>query len=71
MSKRRITPGFTKQGVRDLSYIKSPPPKRFELPPSMGLNCDHPHSAIREDSLSGCTSCTNCHQMWDFDGRPF
>lgn len=69
MSKRKIRPGFTKQNVRDLSYIKAPVRKKLELPPSMGMQCDHTGS-IREDHISGATMCSRCKSMWSFDGHP-
>jgi hypothetical protein len=66
---RKHIPGMTRQGVKDLSYIKAPPRKKLELPPSMGMQCDH-NGSIREDHMSGCTHCTRCNSGWDFDGRP-
>lgn len=62
---------LTKQGVRDLNYIKGKPAGiRLTMPPQDSVVCQHPHEAIEYDSMSGCTHCRRCKQMWDFDGKP-
>ncbi len=72
MAKKKQTPGMTRQGVKDLNYIKGKPVGiRLPMPPEEGLNCPHPTTAIREDAMSGVTTCTKCGQAWDFDGHPF
>jgi hypothetical protein len=69
MAKRRKhLPGMTRQNVKDLSYIKAPVRKKLELPPSMGMQCEHP--SVREDHMSGATMCNSCHAMWSFSGDP-
>jgi hypothetical protein len=71
MSKNSKKNGYTRQGVRDLNYIKGKPAGvRLESPPHEGLNCEHPSAGIRYDHLSGCTSCGKCKNSWDFDGKP-
>lgn len=69
--KNKNRPGYTRQGVRDLSYLKG---KSVGIvlpaPPSAGMNCDHPSNTVRYDSMTGCTSCGKCKCMWDFDGHP-
>lgn len=71
MSKKNKTrPGYTKQGVRDLSYLKGKSVGvRLPAPPAAGLNCEHPHTNLHYDNMSGCTTCGKCKQMWDFDGH--
>lgn len=70
MGKKKSS-GMTRQGVKDLNYIKGKSVGiRLSAPPGEGLNCEHDGS-IQEDAMSGCTHCTQCKQHWDFDGRPY
>jgi hypothetical protein len=69
MSKKKQQPGFTRQGVRDLSYMKSKPAGiRLPLPPDGGMQCDH-HGTVREiDAINGISQCSRCKTIFDFDG---
>ena len=47
----------TKQGVRDLSFIKSKPRGiRLEIPPSEAISCDHKLTTDRFDNVV-CKRC--------------
>lgn len=59
---------FTKQGVRDLNTLPGKSAgKKLEAPPKHQL-CQHP--TVHEDFLSGVTTCQDCGESWDYDGRP-
>lgn len=65
------TTKMTRQGVRDLNYIKGKSVGiRLTMQPQDAAICKHPIEAIEEDRMSGCTHCRRCKQMWDFDGKP-
>lgn len=68
MKKRQA--GMTRQGVRDLSNIKGKSVGiRLSMPPTEGMQCEHPQDKLRYDHMSGCTHCGHCRTTWDFDGR--
>jgi hypothetical protein len=52
----------TKQGVRDLNYIKAPPRGiRLEMPPQLS-GCAHKQTKVSED---GVETCMECKTSWD------
>ena len=58
--------GTTRQGVRDLSHIKSHSVgKKIELPESMALSCKHER---RKPAFNGfVTQCRDCGETWDVE----
>lgn len=64
---------LTKQGVRDLSYIKEPPHRirnLDELPSYLLGACTH-HQSKRTRLVNGESKCVGCGQMWDIEGNEF
>lgn len=62
--------GFTRQGIKDLNFIKGPSVgRRLEMPPQMaGEDCDH-YGTVREvDSTNGISQCSRCKQAFNFSG---
>jgi hypothetical protein len=60
--------GYTRQGIKDLSYIKAPSVGiRLPDPPGTGLNCEH--LSVRQNREQGYSVC-GCGQMWDEEGCP-
>jgi hypothetical protein len=53
---------LTKQGVRDLNYIPSPPKKTLELPPSKVM-CSHKRRRL--DPFKAVVFCLDCGEEWD------
>lgn len=69
MAKKKNKSGYTRQGIKDLSYIKAPSVGiRLPDPPGTGLNCEHSH--VRENRELGYSACTDCGQGWDDEGCP-
>ena len=62
--------GMTRQGVRNLDYIKGPSlGRKYEPPPSAGMQCNH-FGLVREiDSHNGISQCGGCKAIFDWDGR--
>lgn len=64
---------MTKQGVRDLSYLKAPP--RIvrdvnELPAYLLSDCKHPwHKRLTLPDNE--KKCVGCGKMWDGEGNEF
>lgn len=62
---------MTKQGVRDLNDIKSPPRKVKTLeglPTYMLGECKHPRHITYNDH-NGNQFCRGCGKGWDCDGK--
>lgn len=71
MSKKNKSTGFTKQNVRDLSYIKGKSSGiRLAHPPGMGENCEHSDSSCHRHPVSGVVVCKDCGSLWDEEGIP-
>lgn len=61
----------TRQGVRDLSYIKGKSVGiRLSIPPQDSMNCPCPVEAMDYDNMTGVSHCRRCKQSYDFDGKP-
>lgn len=64
---------MTKQGVRDLSFIKAPPRivRDISVLPSYLLSeCKHPRQK-RTSLLNNEQRCVGCGKMWDGEGNEF
>ena len=65
---------MTRQGVRDLSFMKAPPPKprrdMSELPAYMLGVCKHPKHKRRKIANNE-SECVGCGKMWDGEGNEF
>jgi hypothetical protein len=71
MGKKNKKVGFNKQGIRDLSHLKSTPRGiRLPDPPGMGVNCEHPEEACHLHRDTGITHCTSCGARWDEENIP-
>jgi hypothetical protein len=67
---KKIKPGFTRQGVRDLSTLKGPSiGRKLPMPPDQAMVC--PHTFVSEVGNYGDSKCRGCGQMWDFDGKAY
>jgi hypothetical protein len=68
MSKRKkIAPGYTRQGVKSLDYLKGVSVgRKIDMP---GLSCEHPPHMVKEiDNVNGISQC-KCGCRFSFDGR--
>jgi hypothetical protein len=58
---------YTKQGIRDLDALPSKPTgRKLDEPPNDAF-CNH---SSKKD-YHGDMLCSDCGQMWDFDGNPY
>ena len=72
MSKKSKIPlGYTRQRVRDLSYLKGKSVGRvLSLPAQDSMQCSHLGTVREIDSTSGTSQCSRCHTLLDFSGNP-
>lgn len=63
---------FTRQGVRDLSFLPGKSKgRKVTLPETIGdpVNCPHPN--MMTNRHSGTQSCPDCGRSWGDDGEEF